>query len=149
MNEFHERDPEPPGLHRLLAHPTRVRIIVNAQEAVSAPDLAAMLGTKRPTLDYHIRILVEAGLLEIVRSERHRGALEHYYRVSRHNPLVLTVSVAADRCEWFLRALERLMQEAESGATEPGAAQPTAHFTMVTYLAGGSAERPDTGPAQS
>ena len=67
-------------LFKALADRHRVRIVnllARADHAVCACNLEPLLGLAQPTVSYHLRLLVEAGLLE--RERRGRFA---YYRLS-------------------------------------------------------------------
>jgi DNA-binding transcriptional ArsR family regulator len=61
----------------------RRRILAEIAKPMSPSQLAVALGEPIGTVSYHVRELAEAGLLELVRTEPRRGALEHFYRVSR------------------------------------------------------------------
>lgn len=68
------------GVLKALAEPTRLRLVslIAGQEGGEACvcDLTAPVGLSQPTVSHHLKILVEAGLLE--RTQRGRWA---YYRV--------------------------------------------------------------------
>lgn len=92
---------------RVLAHPTRVRILRRMDELVrrhgrgkalrSPSELADELHEPLGNVSYHVRFLVEGGVLELAKTEPRRGAVEHYYR--------LAVSV-----EKFLAAVDALAE---------------------------------------
>jgi DNA-binding transcriptional ArsR family regulator len=66
---------------RILAHPLRHRLLLEYAQAVTSPSkLAAALGERVNVVSYHTGVLAKAGYLELVRTEPHRGATEHYYR---------------------------------------------------------------------
>src|SRR4051794_25939472 len=69
-------------LAKALSHPLRPRILERLDEGgVASPNqLADALGERLGNVSYHVRILCELGLVELVRTEPHRGALEHFYR---------------------------------------------------------------------
>ena len=66
---------------KVLGDPTRLRIvqILAANGSVCACDLEAPLGLSQPTVSHHLRLLVEAGLVE--RDKRGTWA---FYRVAPH-----------------------------------------------------------------
>jgi DNA-binding transcriptional ArsR family regulator len=70
-----------PHLVRALAHPLRVRIleILNEREA-SPNELMEIVGYPLGNVAYHTRVLEKCGCIELVRTERRRGAVEHYFR---------------------------------------------------------------------
>ena len=67
----------------VLTHPTRIAILTHAVEPVSPSGLAPLIGEPLGNTSYHVRILAGKGLLELVRTEPRRGALEHFYRVPK------------------------------------------------------------------
>lgn len=70
---------------RALGHVLRQRILLAAvQGEVSSSGLAKALGQGPRLVGYHVRVLCEDcdGLIEVTRTERRRGAVEHFYRAS-------------------------------------------------------------------
>lgn len=66
---------------KALIHPLRMRAYVEAVKGpVSAKELAERLGVPLQRMSYHVRLLAEAGLLEVVRKTPRRGAIETHYR---------------------------------------------------------------------
>ena len=64
-----------------LAHPLRVRMLTVLNQRVASPsELAGELGEPIGNVSYHMRTLAELGMVELVRTEPRRGAVEHYYR---------------------------------------------------------------------
>lgn len=70
------------ALFRVLAHPLRMRIL-RALCAVGEPrspnSLAEMFGERLGNVSYHVRFLLDAGVLTLTSTEPRRGAVEHYY----------------------------------------------------------------------
>jgi DNA-binding MarR family transcriptional regulator len=68
-------------------HPTRVRVLEQmAQEPGprwSPVRLSAALSVPLGNLAYHVKELERLGLIEQVGSQQRRGALEHFYSLSR------------------------------------------------------------------
>lgn len=69
-----------------LAHPLR-REILRALEGetnggISPSQMAEQLGQPLPNLSYHIRMLVDSGVLKLVKTKPRRGAIEHFYKRS-------------------------------------------------------------------
>ena len=70
-----------PRLVKALAHPVRIQILGCLEDRVASPSrLAGELGVPLGTVSYHVRILAELGLIELVDRKQRRGAIEHYYR---------------------------------------------------------------------
>jgi DNA-binding transcriptional ArsR family regulator len=61
---------------RLALSPIRRRLLERLREPASATRLAAELGLSRQRVNYHLRALEEAGLLELVEERRRRGFTE-------------------------------------------------------------------------
>lgn len=69
-----------------LAVDLRRRLLREFDSGVHIPkDLAEKLGTPLPNVSYHVKILREAGLIELARTEPRRGALAHFYKRSRRD----------------------------------------------------------------
>lgn len=63
-------------------HPLRLRIMETVAEGEASPSqLAAEFGVSLSGLSYHVRALVDAGLLRRTRTRTRRGAIEHFYAV--------------------------------------------------------------------
>jgi DNA-binding transcriptional ArsR family regulator len=70
-----------PRLVKALAHPIRVRILTTLEHRMASPsELAEELGLPLPNVSYHVRKLVNLGLLKLAKTTPRRGAIEHYYK---------------------------------------------------------------------
>jgi DNA-binding transcriptional ArsR family regulator len=70
-----------PRLVKAMSHPLRVRILAMLDERQASPNqLAGWLGASLGTVAYHVRTLLQLGLIELVDETRVRGAVEHHYR---------------------------------------------------------------------
>ncbi len=66
--------------HKALGDPLRMRITdLVLERAMSVTDLAERLGRPKGTFGYHVDVLVEAGLLQVVRTRRVRAVEERFY----------------------------------------------------------------------
>ena len=64
-----------------LSHPLRVEALAILSQRIASPtEIAKQLDVELRNLSYHIRILEELGLIEIVKEEPVRGAMAHYYK---------------------------------------------------------------------
>lgn len=71
-------------LRRALGHPLRMRILMRLNEAVRSPvQLAGEQEEPLNTVAYHVRVLLDLGFLELVRTAPRRGATEHFYRAQQ------------------------------------------------------------------
>jgi DNA-binding transcriptional ArsR family regulator len=73
--------PTDEALIRALASPLRRQILGILAESVASPkEIADRLGLPLPNVSYHVGILRDLGLLELVSETPRRGAIEHHYR---------------------------------------------------------------------
>lgn len=71
--------------HKAFSHPLRASILRRLADRVASPgELAAELGASLGVVSYHVRMLRDYGMVELVRMEPRRGALQHYYRAVEH-----------------------------------------------------------------
>lgn len=72
-----------PAIAKALSHPLRSHILVTLGDRIASPnEIAKELGLAARDLDYHVKVLVEVGMIRLVRTERRRGAQEHFYEQS-------------------------------------------------------------------
>jgi DNA-binding transcriptional ArsR family regulator len=83
------RDPAPSlsgndsTLLKALAHPVRAQALTVLNQRVASPsELAAEQEEAVGYVAYHVRVLHELGLIELVNTRQVRGATEHFYRGS-------------------------------------------------------------------
>lgn len=68
-------------LIKALGHPTRTRALAILNERVASPkELAQEIGDGLSQVSYHVRVLLDCGYIELVKTKPRRGATEHYYR---------------------------------------------------------------------
>jgi hypothetical protein len=68
-------------LARVLAHPLRKHVLFEYQGEPACPsDVARRIDRPLNLVSYHTGVLARHGCIELVRTERHRGALTRYYR---------------------------------------------------------------------
>lgn len=68
---------------KALAHPLRAKVLpLFAEGTVSPVQAARQLEVDVSHLAYHIRVLRNLGLIELVETKQRRGALEHFYRAT-------------------------------------------------------------------
>jgi DNA-binding transcriptional ArsR family regulator len=72
-----------PALAKALSHPLRSHILVTLGDRIASPnEIARELGLAARDLDYHVKVLLEMGMIQLVRREKRRGAREHFYELS-------------------------------------------------------------------
>jgi DNA-binding transcriptional ArsR family regulator len=85
-----ERKPGKRGQHaadldrrlvKALSHPLRMQLLSLLDGNVASPvELATRLGEPIGNVSYHIRMLADLNLIELVSTTPRRGAIEHHYR---------------------------------------------------------------------
>jgi DNA-binding transcriptional ArsR family regulator len=64
-----------------VGHRIRVQVLVILSEGVFSPDqIAQMIGEPTNKVSHHIKELLDAGSIEVARTEQVRNTLQHYYR---------------------------------------------------------------------
>ena len=70
-------------LIKAIAHPLRHRILIQLNERQASPSvLAKDLGEPLGNVSYHVKILLENDVIELVDTKPVRGAIEHIYRAT-------------------------------------------------------------------
>jgi len=104
---------------RAVAHPLRRQILtILDRETASSKELAKRLGESLGSVSYHVAVLRELGLLEVVQQQRRRGAIETHYR-SEPRPTInmngwagLSRTVRRSRWQAELRELAAALESA-------------------------------------
>jgi DNA-binding transcriptional ArsR family regulator len=66
---------------KLVANATRIQIIhLLKEQEFTAKEVADQLGKTAGTVHYHIQLLYNGGILELVREQKKGGIIEKYYR---------------------------------------------------------------------
>jgi DNA-binding transcriptional ArsR family regulator len=116
---------------KLLANATRIQIIhlLNEKE-YTAKEVADQLGKTAGTVHYHIQLLYNGGILELVREQKKGGIIEKYYRSKSTRFEIKDKNAAApssvstnlllndDEKKQFLLELEQLFVRWESQITQ-------------------------------
>jgi DNA-binding transcriptional ArsR family regulator len=70
-------------LAKALSSELRAQALALISEGIASPKLiAAELGLDLRNVAYHVRVLKRLGCIELVETEKRRGAVEHIYRVT-------------------------------------------------------------------
>jgi DNA-binding transcriptional ArsR family regulator len=76
----------PESLAKALSHPIRVKALAVFADRISSPkELAVVLDLPISNVSYHVRVLVELGLIELREEERVRGSLAHFYGLNEQS----------------------------------------------------------------
>ena len=125
-------------LVRVLAHPLRQQLLIMLHKhGVTSPrELAERSGERLANVSYHVRVLRDAGCVELVRTEPRRGAIEHFYRASAR-PILddaqwsqLPISV---RRALFGQTLRELWDDVMASANTGGFDDPQAHVSRTWF----------------
>jgi len=74
------RPPTTNPVQRALAHPLRARLVALLERGPASPSqLAAHVDAPVGVVSYHVRVLADAGVVELVATAPKRGALQHFY----------------------------------------------------------------------
>jgi DNA-binding transcriptional ArsR family regulator len=111
---------EPDPLGGALA-PLRRRLLMRLAVPASASELAPEFGVSRQKLNYHLRRLEEAGLVELVAERRRRGFTERVLRSVAGFAVEAEVRLAAPaEVHAFSEALAGAMAEVVARFDRPG-----------------------------
>lgn len=122
---------------RAISHPLRIRLLAIFDEQAASPvSLANKLQQPLGTIAYHVRVLHELGLVDLVSTRQRRGATEHYYRTRAHPRFTdhawAQLDVVAKQ-----RVLTAVLNEAHDYASRSAAAggfdASDAHFTRTPF----------------
>ncbi len=96
--------PKSNDLFTALAHPLRrkiLRLMLDRKGEVTPRQLSAELREPLSALSYHVRVLAECGAVKLKRTQKIRGATQHFYR-------------AAVKADWARLALAAEVREKKS-----------------------------------
>jgi DNA-binding transcriptional ArsR family regulator len=104
-----------PAQLRALVDPLRGTVLELLHErAATVRELAAAVGRPKSTVAYHVNLLVDAGLLRVVRTQRVRALEERYYgRVAR---TIYIGALTSDEDKQVVAAMNGLAQAAAESA---------------------------------
>jgi DNA-binding transcriptional ArsR family regulator len=75
-------------LVKALNHPVRVKALTILTERIASPkEISEQIETPLSNVSYHVRVLDELGLVEIVEEESVRGSVAHFYK-AMERPLI-------------------------------------------------------------
>jgi DNA-binding transcriptional ArsR family regulator len=64
-----------------IGHRTRVYVLTILNEGVyNVDEIAAIIGERNPNVAHHVKELLDAGSIELAKTEKVRNTLQHYYR---------------------------------------------------------------------
>jgi DNA-binding transcriptional ArsR family regulator len=109
------------ALLRALNHPVRAQALTILTHRIASPrEIADRLDQPLGIVSYHVRVLAELGLAEIVEEQPLRGAVEHFFRAvqhDRHDGGFVRTPLRMDEAGWAevrriqRRACEEILEE--------------------------------------
>jgi DNA-binding transcriptional ArsR family regulator len=123
---------------KALAHPLRASILTLLEQRTASPnELAHELAAPLTNVSYHVKILANAGLIELVRTSRRRGATAHHYRAIPERVADLQVGSSPARQTFTLpTAISRLVKQVRSElrSARDAASDDAGHATGTSLL---------------
>jgi DNA-binding transcriptional ArsR family regulator len=126
-------------LLKALSHPVRARALTALSQRVASPsELAHEQGETVGYVAYHVRVLHELGMIELVNTRQVRGATQHFYR-STAQPYVGNVSLDLDEEGWreatalLESCFEGLMRIGSESETRGGGTSVRATFGLMGF----------------
>jgi DNA-binding transcriptional ArsR family regulator len=122
-------------LARIFANATRLRLLSEYGEQPTSPSrIARRIGVPVNLVSYHTRVLARHGCVELVRTERRRGATEHFYR--RSVPAIIGDAQWSDVPPPLRRALvhgtlDAVREDAKQAARGGGFDHVAAHASRI------------------
>jgi len=116
------RDIDPgDALLKGLIHPVRAQALTILTSRIASPrEIADRLDHPVGNVSYHVRVLEELGLVEIVEEEAVRGSVAHYFKAVEHardDGLLVRTPLRMDKAGWAMvrriqeRAREEILKE--------------------------------------
>ncbi len=123
---------------RALAHPLRARLLseLTAREA-SPVELAEKFEEPLGVVSYHVRVLAQAGMLDLVDRTFKRGAVQHHYRARDLGIVSAQLSLSPERASALADAVRALVDEAAAD----GAGAGDVALTVLIHRGSGTARR--------
>ncbi len=70
-------------LMKALGHPLRIGILTVLNDRIASPnELSKILEEGLSQISYHVKVLKDFDMIELVKTEPRRGAVEHYYKAT-------------------------------------------------------------------
>ena len=124
------------NLVKALSHPLRWQILRMINEGTSTPaGIARRLGVRTENVSYHVRVLNDLGVIELIGTTPVRGALEHHYRATRRAEIndaesdAMPDEVRRDMVQGIVR--EVISDLIRVGASDSAYSRADVHFSQV------------------
>jgi DNA-binding transcriptional ArsR family regulator len=104
-----------------MAHPMRGRILAALDGRELSPvELARARDASLGVVSYHVRVLAEAGVVELARTTARRGAIQHHYRLAEDSAVSGSVALSAASADRLAGELRAVVDRARRDAAEDG-----------------------------
>ena len=120
-----------------MAHPLRGRILValDGGHELSPVELATTLDASLGVVSYHVRVLAEAGMVELARTTARRGAIQHHYRLAEGGGVSGSIALSAERADRLATELRAVVDKARRDAEKASAESPDVEVTVLVHRA--------------
>ena len=119
---------------RAMAHPLRARILAALDGRELSPvELARELGASLGVVSYHVRVLADAGLVELSRTTARRGAIQHHYRLREGGSVSGSVTLSAERADRLAAELRGVVEHAREEARATAAKAADVEVTVLVH----------------
>ena len=109
---------------RAMAHPMRGRILAALDGRELSPvELAREMGASLGVVSYHVRVLADAGVVELARTSARRGAIQHHYRLSDAGAVSGSVSLSEEDADRLAADLRKVIERARRNARKKAAGE--------------------------
>ena len=105
-----------------MAHPMRGRILAALDGRELSPvELAREMGASLGVVSYHVRVLADAGVVELARTSARRGAIQHHYRLRDAGAVSGSLALSEADADRLGRELRKVIDRARRDARKkPG-----------------------------
>ena len=104
---------------KALSHPLRLQILREMNRGVTSPkEIANKLAESLGVVSYHVRVLAEAGVVELARTTARRGAIQHHYKLRDNASVSGSVSLSAERADRLAGELRKVVDRARRDAAK-------------------------------
>lgn len=89
------------ALAKGLSHPTRAQALAILVERIASPkEIAEELDEALPNVSYHVRVLEELGLVELIEEAAIRGSVAHFYKAVEQDVAWKWIPLMLDEDGW-------------------------------------------------
>ena len=117
-----------------MAHPMRARILAALDGRELSPvELAGELEATLGVVSYHVRVLADAGVVELARTTARRGAIQHHYRLAEGGAVSGSVSLSAERADRLAGELRKVVDRARRDAAKADDESGDVEVTVLVH----------------